>query len=181
MLQPYQCLLYCARSESEQSDVLLAASGAFMLSFSIRDGSFLSSWPLPLQGSLETSADSGDHVSDSERQAKRQKVSLSQDTSVSDSADIVVENSIDVDPLTNSNTLPLPNVAKLVCTSDSKYVAAVTAEDKTVRVLELLHDGSLSQISARYYFPLKVCLCRLPLTVKQADAEKAMHYNVGSR
>ena len=152
MLQPFQCLLYCSRSAS-QSDVLLAASGHLIFSFKVQDGSLLSTWPSPPKHSLGESASFGDAGDlDYERRAKRQRVTLSRDASGSDSVDIVVESRIDIDSAANKNEGSTSNVAKLVCTSDSKYVIAVTAEDKSIRVFELLDGGDLAQISKRYYF-----------------------------
>ena len=147
MLQPFQCLLYCPKSGTQQPDILLAASGHSIFSFDVQSGSLLSTWPSPPKRSLEI-GDPGNR--DAERQSKRQKASISREASHSDSADIVVENDLDIDSSANKNGGSTGNIAKLICTSDSKHVVAVTAEDKSIRVFEQAADGSLTQISVRY-------------------------------
>ena len=147
MLQPFQCLLYCPKSGSQQPDILLAASGSSIFSFDVQSGSLLSTWPSPPKRSLEI-GDPGNRYA--ERQSERQEISISREASHSGSADIVVGNDLDIDSNANRNGGSSGNVAKLICTSDSKHVVAVTAEDKSIRVFEQAVDGSPTQISVRY-------------------------------
>lgn len=158
MLQPYQCLLYCSSSGNQKRDILLAASGCYILSFDVQTGSLLSTWPSsPKDASRETNVGDSDNV-DSERQIKRQKISFSQEASNSDSADIVVENNLDVATNASKKAGPTANVVKLISTSDCKHVIAVTAEDKSIRIFELIDDGSLAQVSERYGLRVEVYL-----------------------
>lgn len=149
MLGPFQSLHYCSRSAHQKSDVLLAASGSSILSFDVDTGSLLSTWPSP--GPYETlSTDKHDCETESERQAKRRKVVLPRDASSSDSAEIVVENKLDTESLPITDSVSSSNVVKIVSSADSKYIVVVTAEDKSIRVFELLEAGNLLQISVRY-------------------------------
>ena len=149
MLRPYQCLLYCSKSGNLHREILLAATGCHIFSFDAQDGSLLSTWPSLPKQSLEEARSRSFENWDSEHQAKRQKISFSQEASNSDSADIVVENKLDVVTNTKSGEPSTANIAKLVCTSDCRYVIAVTAEDKSVRVFDLTNDGNLAQLSER--------------------------------
>jgi len=157
MLSPFQSLLYCSRSANQKSDVFLAASGCYIYLFDIDTGSLLSTWPSPPRPSEAISTDDHDFEgTESERQAKRRKVTLLRDASGSDSAEIVVGNRLDIEPIPITDGGPSSNVTKMVCTGDSQYIVAVTAEDKSIRVFQLLDTGNLLQISVRYGLPGKL-------------------------
>ena len=154
-MQPFQCLLYCPSISARRSSVLLAASGPFIYSFAIPDGLLLSIWPthdlegipVAIDESLARADEPG--VTDSERSAKRRRVSLSREVSSSTSAEIVVENS---PVIKSSGELQVSNseVNQMMCTSSGEHVVAFTGEDKTIRVFELRMDGSLMQTSERH-------------------------------
>ncbi len=155
MLGPFQSLLYCSRSANQKSDVFLAASGCYILSFDVDTGSLLSTWPSPPRPSEAVSIDLN-HCEEtgSERQAKRRKVALPRDASGSDSAEIVVENNrLDIESIPFTDGGSSSNVPKIISSADNKYTVAVTAEDKSIRVFQLSDTGNLLQISIRYGLP----------------------------
>lgn len=171
MLGPFRSLHYCFRSASQNSDVLLAASGCSILSFDVDSGSLLSTWPSPrLSEALSTDTDDCGET-ESERQAKRQKLALPRDVSGSDSAEIVVENKLDTEPIPITDGLPSSHVVKIVSSADSKYIVAATAEDKSIRVFELLDAGNLLQISVRYGRPGNF-QCSIPLRWKIGQCQR---------
>ena len=153
MLGPFRSLHYCSRSANQISDILLAASGCSILSFDVDSGSLLSTWPSPRPSEAILIDNHDSEETESERQAKRRKVALSRDVSNSDSAEIVVENKFDTTSNPTTDGVPSSNVVKIVSSADSKYIVAVTAEDKSIRVFELLDTGNLLQISVRYGHP----------------------------
>ena len=120
------------------------------MSFNVRDGSFLSTWSSQLETAPEQPAteDSNEHPSG--RPAKRQKTTLVQTGSSSDSAEVVVEGVNRPAPLAGSTKASTSYVAKLARTVDSKYIVAITAEDKCIRVFNLNDNGSITQISERH-------------------------------
>ena len=157
MKQVFQCLLRCRSSTHSRPSVLLAASGPLIHSFNIKDGSYLSTWPtydaegkpLTLEGSAACTGDF--ETEDADRPLKRRKTSLSREVSSSASAEILVENP---DETEASKELHVSNsdVTKIISTSNNEYVIAVTGEDKTIRLFQLLELGSLRQISERHVF-----------------------------
>jgi len=154
MLGPFQSLLYCSRSANRKSDVLLAASGCYILSSDVNTGSLLSTWPPPPRPSEAISTDLNHcEETESERQVKRRKVALPRDASGSDSAEIVVENRLYIESIPITDGGSSSNVAKIISSADNKYIVAVTAEDKSIRVFELSDTGNLLQISVRYGLP----------------------------
>lgn len=153
MLGPFRSLHYCYRSANQNFDILLAASGCSIFSFDVDSGSLLSTWSSP-RPSEAISTDNHDCVeTESERQAKRRKIGLPRDVSGSDLTEIVVENILDTESIPITDDVPSFNVVKIVSSADSKYIVAVTAEDKSIRVFELLDTGNLLQISVRYGHP----------------------------
>jgi len=154
MLGPFQNIFYCSRSAYQKSDVLLAASGCSILSFDVDTGSLLSAWPSPPRPSEAISIGFNDcEETESERQAKRRKLALPRDASGSDSAEIVVDNRLDIESIPITDGGSSSNVAKMISSADSKYIVAVTVEDKSIRVFELSDTGNLLQISVRYGLP----------------------------
>ena len=157
MAHPYQCLLYCHRPESDISQILIAASGAYIHTFSVSNGRHLSSWSSTNDCIVhnnesitsvfrddEDRSSRGGH-DDSQPPPKRRKTSprpvISNESS---SAEIVVED----DGITHDfHSNP---VIKLASTSKGRYVVAVTAEDKCIRVFGLTEDGVMHQVSERF-------------------------------
>ena len=150
MLQPFQCLLYCSAIGSSRRDIVLAASGSHIVSFDVKLGSLVSTWPPTLENTPARSVAGDSNGQPSGRPAKRQKTMLPHDVSSSDSAEIVVEKGSNSDPSTRSTPTSSFYVTKLARTVDSNYIIAVTAEDKCIRVFNLLDNGSIVQISERH-------------------------------
>lgn len=156
MAHPYQCLLYCRRPEETISQILIAASGPYLHVFDVLNGQNLSSWSstggtLPVSqkngaanafaGRDNTEEDANDGL---QRSPKRRKLSPGPNISTeSSSTEILVDNG---DPGSNLHSNP---VIKLAASLDGHYIVAVTGEDKCLRVLELLGDGTTRQISER--------------------------------
>lgn len=140
---------------AEGKDILLAASGTCIQSFSFRSGNCLSSWP---QDDYDGSSDEGDVQ---EPPGKRQKLSDSQHASIKRQESEASEASIEIVAEGQKRQkgerrrpkipdLTQPNVSHLIATSNGKFVIAITAEDKAVRVFSISGRGRLRQISSRY-------------------------------
>ena len=152
MLRPFQCLLACYRSADNLKSVLIAASGASIYSFSIPDGSLLSVWPSRVNSVAKVIVNTGPSISNKESQPpeKRRKLSSSSNVSDSSSAEIVVGNGQNRGrKKSRRRAIIPPGVTKLVGTSNSKFIVAVTSEDKGIRVFSLLENGTLEQSSER--------------------------------
>ena len=153
MLTPIQRLLYCSRQGSSRLNVLLAASGPSIRTFN-NDGTCISKWSHlePAESTKNTRDRSpGSHEGkDSEvPPGKRRKVSDAGNASEASSVEVVVENGRKKRRKSKRKDLMVPSVINLIATSDGKHVVAVTGEDKSLRVLELLENGALKQISQR--------------------------------
>lgn len=161
MPHPYQCLYYCQQPSQSESDVLVAASGSCIYTFSAQNGRYLSTWPShneieqtqpvshksenkPETPHLKSPAQNG-----SERPTKRQKTSLARQESSSSSAEIVVAADIYDYELSNPQQPSKPPIIKLAGTSNGRQLVAVTGEDKCIRVFDLAADGTLTQLSER--------------------------------
>ena len=155
MIHPFQRLLYCSRAVEEKSKVLLAASGPSLCSFDVSDGSLLSVWrqedSFAPSKELKKVSPNG-HVPEKierqspERPSKRSRYSSSNGYD-STSTEMVTESG-------NGNGVKsqymYPSITKLAGTSDGQHVVAITGDDKSVRVLKLLANGTLVQLSVRY-------------------------------
>ena len=181
MLQPFQKLLRCPPSLEHRSGVLLAASGPFIHSFSVQNGSFLATWPThDIEGKPldlgDCAANAQDFGSiDHERSCKRRRLSLSREASSSTSAEILVEDQSETGPnlvVQISN----PDISEMICTSNGEYVIAATGEDKAIRVLRLRKDGSLIEISERHDLHLPLLLSFLLIKGIGSCQRGLVHY-----
>ena len=164
MLNPFQCLHYCALRDSNKADILLAACGPRIFSFNVSDGALLSIWPSTgdieakekvLQSNAETlrknEVNNGIEEEfalrdkDAERPGKRRKLSTPGSGSESASTEIVVKEHEE----TINNAASIPAVTKLTGSSNCRYVVTVTGEDKCIRVFQLHDSGTLVEISKR--------------------------------
>ena len=160
MLTPFQRLLYCSRARADPGynlNVLLAASGPSIRTFNASDGTYISKWShlepesQPNENAHDRSAGShaGDDASE-EPYTKRRKLENEGKAEESEvSVEVVVEEGSGKKKKRKRKAFQIPSVVNLTATADGKHVVAVTGEDKSVRVLELLEDGSLKQISQR--------------------------------
>ncbi|MCJ1283735.1 tRNA (guanine-N(7)-)-methyltransferase non-catalytic subunit trm82 [Xylographa opegraphella] len=74
----------------------------------------------------------------------------------STSAEIVIDNDNKKPRKRKANITPVSAVTNIMVNSTGKYIVAVTGEDKCIRVLELLVDNTLLQISERH-MPKRPC------------------------
>ena len=160
MQHPYQCLLYCSRSDHNEAGVLVAASGPYIHTFSAQHGTHLSTWPSNqdfkqstqkakgTEAGSELIEDQSSSHEDSHRPQKRRKLSPPRDDSGS-SAEIVVNGGNANGQNSNLKQASNPPVIKLAGTSTGQYVVAVTGEDKCLRVFELSENGCLKPLSER--------------------------------
>lgn len=154
MLTPFQRLLYCSRQGSSPLNVLLAASGPSIRVFNADDSTFISRWshiepPRSEKKTRDRSPGSHDENSLEGPPGKRKKLFNDDNPSDTPSVEVVAEGGRKKRPKAKRQDFSIPSVALLTATTDGKYIIAVTGEDKYVRVLELLEDGTLKQLSQR--------------------------------
>ncbi|KAJ5893336.1 hypothetical protein N7495_005027 [Penicillium taxi] len=129
---PFQRLQYVKRQSQDLSDVLVASAGLYLYSYAAADGQRLDVWPQHVAESTTAAASSSEGQSPPE---KRRKLSTE------------FEGNKEKD---TSNYKPTwSNIPLMVASSDGKYVVILTAEDKSIRVLELKNDGKLQELSSR--------------------------------
>ena len=152
---PFQCVLYCDRKDSPS--LIVAASGNYIYSFAASTGLLLSSWSQTARSSHVTErcqdhilGTSDYEIAGSERPVKRRRLSGLGEVSDSTSAEIVIDNDAKKPRRRKANPGPVLDVISIIVNSTGKHIVAVTGEDKCIRVLEVLADGWLHQISERY-------------------------------
>jgi tRNA (guanine-N(7)-)-methyltransferase subunit TRM82 len=157
---PFQKLCYISQSGGD--GLLLAAAGPQILSLDLTNGGILSRWPDDAPRSDEkpsyersTNGEMLGRSVDDDPPTKRRKTSPSQEED-QDSR----ESSISVEFVSERAKgqrrkkkkvvkSPPPNVSHILSTGDGRHVVAVTAEDKCVRVFELVAAGFLKLLSER--------------------------------
>ena len=151
MITPFQRLLYCSARGARKADFILAASGPTIRSFNIEDGSLVFSWShlAPSASKKATSKEHANGEDSNEPPEKRRKLSSDEVESETPSTEIVVEGQSQRRRRPKRKAPLVPSIISLCSTSDGNHVVAVTGEDKCLRVLELLHDGRLNQLSQR--------------------------------
>ena len=130
---PFQCLQYVKRQSESLSDLLIASAGRQLYSYDAANGQRLDIWPQHVESETASA------TSTSEGQAppeKRRKLSPASEDQKSEQP--------------SSNTPTWSNIPILVTSADGKYVIALTAEDKAIRVLQLSKDGKFQELSSRY-------------------------------
>lgn len=130
---PFQCLKYVERQSTGLSDLLITSAGSHIYSYAAASGQRISVWPANVASSTEikSSEPTDEVVAEGQEPAeKKRKLSSS-------------ENQVEEKPSWS-------NIPILVASSNGKFIVALTAEDKCVRVLSLNEDGVLHQLSARY-------------------------------
>lgn len=135
---PILCLQHVKRQSQGLSDLLVASAGRHIYSYAATNGQRLDAWPKNVDSSSEPDASA---ASTSEGQAppeKRRKISSSEEQEGKTPA-----------PTTKSAKQAWTSIPLLVVSADSKYLVAVTAEDKAIRVLEIDPNGQLKELSSR--------------------------------
>lgn len=138
---PFQCLRYVKRQAEGQQDLLVATAGRNLYSYAASSGQRLDVWPQDVETNAETAP--GD-VSTTDGQAppeKKRKLSPAPEQQ-GDEKSGQKKNAGSKPPVWSS--IPI-----LVVSHDSKYIVAVTGEDKCIRVFDLGEDGKFQQLSSR--------------------------------
>lgn len=165
MIPLFQCILYSYRTD--HSGLLLAACGDSIYSISASSGSCLSIWSLTKSPSPVTLKFKDQEVNGAAQEtigpecpSKRSRLSGEDDISDSTSAEIVIESDSKKARKYKPRVPPVPAIFKLAVTSAGKHVVAITDEDKCIRVLEVLANGTLHEISERYVagFSFRFCM-----------------------
>ena len=161
MIHPFQQITYCGYLHPNDLNFVFAASGHLIYSFNALDGSFLYRWShtIAQNGGDKTVRDHGTQSIDPQdsgpdRPGKRRKLSVVGDASESTSAELLVNNPSQPSWKQEAKTPPTPAIIKLTATPNGRHLVAVTGEDKCIRVLRVLADGGLEQLSKRYAFHL---------------------------
>ena len=148
---PFQKICYISNSHGQ---FLLCASGSNIYSAELQKGSISASWPVSDIVDPETLLEGNGQKGEGEPPAKKQKTDP-------EGQDVSRESSISVDLVTEKQerikgqrrkpklAVPSPNVSHVIATNDGEYVVAVTAEDKCVRVFQVLKHGVLESRSER--------------------------------
>ncbi|KAJ5084839.1 hypothetical protein NUU61_009418 [Penicillium alfredii] len=132
---PFQCLRYVARQPAGLSDVFIGSAGKNIYVYAAASGQRLDVWPQ----NVDTSAEKTDAASTTQDQCppeKRRKISPGSEEQKNG------ESKQALSPTWS-------NIPIVVTSSDGKYVVAVTAEDKSVRVFSLGEDSQMQQLSSR--------------------------------
>jgi hypothetical protein len=163
MLLPYQSLQKCG-------NVLVAASGSTIDTFSLDDGSFLSSWtcPVPSTNIITTSTMLTEHPAQSsslyaqsanapsivkpepgeEPPAKKRRLSDPKvEVEAADPKIEIFKRHHKTKQIPNGTSHPI--VISLNSTRDGTHVIAVTGEDKSIRIFDHDGKGRLKQLSQR--------------------------------
>lgn len=133
---------------------LLAATGPCIQTLSKHDGALQSLWPRDDPGEA-----SGEEGESGERPSKRVKLDRDASELSEASIEIVADGKERQKGERRRPKIPnttQPHVSHLITTSDGRHAVAVTAEDKSVRVLEIRKWGKLKQLSIRQ-MPKKCC------------------------
>jgi tRNA (guanine-N(7)-)-methyltransferase subunit TRM82 len=143
--QPIQRIL-CFECANAGRKLLVAAAGSKIYVSDAATGSRLSSWP----SSPEILSPANDNPQDSisEPPGKRRKLT-SPPTGSDEAAKNTNGDRSGSSKKPDARKPPGDSIPILAVTSTGNHVVAVTAEDKCVRVFEILRDGALSQLTPR--------------------------------
>ncbi|KAJ5219324.1 uncharacterized protein N7498_001423 [Penicillium cinerascens] len=135
---PFQCLQYVNRLADGQQDVLVASAGRHLYTYDAATGQRLDVWPQDVDTSESAGADSTEAQAHLEKEQNPSSVSKEQ----AEQQPAPKKGSKDKGPAWS-------NIPLVVVSLDGKYVAAVTAEDKCIRVFTLSEEGKLQELSSR--------------------------------
>jgi len=157
-IHPFQ-RLYLLKQEQHGKTILLAAAGSSIISFDAEDGKLLSRWPLGESEELEGDGrQSGSELEQNGKRAiKRRKIdsngaSKPPRQESEESVEIVAERQKGQRRKSKIVDDKAPKVSIVTGTSDGQYLVVATAEDKAIRVLEVVENGMLKQRSIRYAY-----------------------------
>ncbi len=150
---PFQRLCYIGPVPGG-SQLLLAAAGSHIFSFSLSSGELLGQWPSTGNDSDKSdAADYGGIANDEGPPNKKRKVIKSTvNGNFSDSSgsmEIVAERAKGQRRKAKVVSATLPKVSHVILTNEKKHIVAVTTEDKCIRVFEVQKGAKLKLLSER--------------------------------
>lgn len=134
---PILCLRHVNRQLLGLSDLLVASAGSHLYTYSVVNGQRLDSWPKIVDSSEPdaTTASTSQGQAPPEKRRKLSSASPDQNEEKPESNESASQ---------TWSSIPL-----VVVSADGKYVVALTAEDKSIRVFEIGTDGQLNELSTR--------------------------------
>ena len=142
MYYPYHVLLHCEQGPKRQ--FLVVAAGPRIFTFNLNGGSHVDTWSSSDEINGKKNHDVNCKDADAESvTSPNKRPRLSPELSRGSSTEIVVHQD-------DAQVSDGPSVVRLATSLDGKHVIAVTAEDKRLRVFELLPTGELKPFSVRY-------------------------------
>ncbi|KAJ5157033.1 tRNA (guanine-N(7)-)-methyltransferase non-catalytic subunit trm82 [Penicillium canariense] len=143
---PFRSLKYVKRQHQGLSDVLIASAGRHIYCYEAESGRRLDVWPQHVEISSKVASGPKSTSEDQAPPEKRRKLS-SPETQAEEKP---------TEEILNSKSPSWTNIPMVLASPDGKYVVALTAEDKCIRVFSLSEDGKLQELSSRN-MPKKPC------------------------
>lgn len=137
---PFQGLRYVKRQAQGQQDLLVATAGRNLYSYAAISGQRLDVWPRDVDTNIESASGDSPTADGQAPPEKKRKLSPASEKKTEESSGQKM--SIGSKPAWS--TIPI-----LAVSHDSKYIVAVTGEDKSIRVFDLGEDGKFQQLSSR--------------------------------
>lgn len=134
---PFQCIQFIERQSTGSQNLLIASAGSKVYSYAAATGQRLDIWP------QNVNPGAGAESSGSQAPPEKKRKVVSSENASTDDSKRTVEGNRDQKSSTWS-TIPI-----LTVSSSGTYAVALTAEDKTIRVLKVEGDGTLHQLCAR--------------------------------
>ncbi|KAL3454815.1 hypothetical protein BJX65DRAFT_261462 [Aspergillus insuetus] len=131
---PFQSLQIVQRISGGPRDVLVASSGAKLYTYSADSGQRLSVWPKD-GADTSTANDTGSNPENEGPPEKKRKVDPEEKKATAAPE--------------KKKPAAWSHIPILTSTPDGKYVVALTAEDKCIRVFQIEVDGTLLELSSR--------------------------------
>lgn len=135
---PFQCVQYVKQQSAGSPEFLIASAGRHLYSYAAANGQRLDVWPKNVESS---SGLASDEQAPSE---KRRKLSPAPDAQAEESKEKPTSKKSSGKRLPEWTNIPI-----LLTSFDGKYVVALTAEDKCIRVFSLSEEGKLEELSPR--------------------------------
>ena len=154
MLLPFLC--HVDRFNEKRHNIIVATSGVSIYSFNASNGEFLSSWSHldTFDGSNRSvkehrSLEHESSATDDNVSRKRRKLSDAEEVSDSTSTEIVTDNVVPRGLKRKPKHLPMSSIIGLAVNPKGQYLVLITGEDKCIRVIKILGEGTFEQISER--------------------------------
>ncbi|KAI5290316.1 tRNA (guanine-N(7)-)-methyltransferase non-catalytic subunit trm82 [Ascosphaera acerosa] len=173
---PFQCIQTVRDVGPDHASYIVAAAGPLISVFDSMSGSVMSSWCSATPQATIDHLSSDDASSISEPQAKRRKVAPTQERNGVEEDAQDNASGIEGQPQTQTSTTTSTqqqrpqqrlNVILLAAASSGGYFAAVTGEDKCVRVFQVQHNGTLCHLSHR-------CMPKRPSSIRLCNGDQSI-------